>query len=231
MIEPVIIGNAILYNMDNMEFMKSVPDNHFDLAIVDPPYFDGPNKSGYYGKGFSNLGVQRSKHYDSLEYWKKPDEAYFKELARISKNQIIWGANYFVEELKSNSAGWIVWDKDNGKSSFADAELAYSSFDKALRIFKWVWNGMHQGSYGGNVKLNQTRIHPTQKPIELYEWILQNYAKEGDKIFDSHIGSGSHAIACNRLGFELVGTEKDTLMFEKSCEWVRQELKQARMFA
>lgn len=228
---PIKIGKATLFNADCMDYMATVPDRYFDLAIVDPPYFDGPNKSGYYGKGYSSIGVKRAKHYDSLSFWKKPDEAYFAELARISKNQIIWGGNYFVAELKQNSAGWIVWDKDNGKSSFADAELAYSSFDRALRIFKYMWFGMHQGSFGGNVKRNETRIHPTQKPIALYEWLLTNYAKPGDKIFDSHIGSGSHPIACNRMGFEFYGTEKDPLIFDKSCEWIAHELRQERMFA
>lgn len=227
----VTIGKATIHNMDNMEFMSSVPDAYFELAIVDPPYFEGVNKSGYYGKGYSSLGVHRAKHYDTLDHWEIPTPEYFKELSRISKNQIIWGANHFAGIFDSSSAGWIVWDKDNGNSSFSDGELAYSSFDRALRIFKWVWNGMHQGSYGGNVKLNQKRIHPTQKPIELYYWLLQNYAKQGDKIFDSHLGSGSHAIACNQLGFELTGTEKDTSMFEKSCEWILSELKQERMFA
>lgn len=227
---PVIIGKATLHNMDCMEYMRSVPDGFFNLAIVDPPYFAGVNKSGYYGKGYSSLGVQRAKHYDTLESWDIPNKQYFEELARISKNQIIWGANHFAGVFDSSSAGWIVWDKDNGKSSFSDGELAYTSFDRALRIFKWVWNGMHQGTYGGNVKLNQTRINPTQKPIELYEWLLINYAKEGDIIFDSHIGSGSHAIACNKLGFDLHGTEIDKAMFDKSCEWIAQELKQVRLF-
>ena len=208
MIKHLAIGNAKLFNMDCMDYMRTCPDKAFDLAIVDPPYFDGPNKSGYYGKGYSSLGVKRSKYYDDMQSWEKPDDAYFLELARISKNQIIWGANYFVAELKINSSGWIVFDKDNGKSSFADAELAYSSFDRALRIFKYVWNGMHQATYGGNVKLNETRIHPTQKPTALYEWLLANYAKPGDKIFDSHIGSGSHPIACNRMGFEFYSTKK-----------------------
>jgi len=231
MISPVLIGTAKLYNMDCMEFMKSVPDNHFDLAIVDPPYFYGPNKSGYYGKGFSNLGVARAKHYDALDSWDVPKEDYFIELARISKNQIIWGANHFAGRFDSSSAGWIVWDKDNGKSSFSDGELAYSSFERALRIFKYVWNGMHQGSYGGNVKLNEKRIHPTQKPTALYHWLLTNYATAGQKIFDSHLGSGSHAVAASRLGFDLTGTEKDTSMFNASLGFIDKELSQERLFA
>ncbi len=217
--------------MDCMDFMSSVPDGYYDLAIVDPPYFEGVNKSGYYGKGYSSLGVQRAKHYDTLPNWEVPNDSYFKELARISKNQIIWGANHFAGNFNSSSAGWIVWNKDNGKSSFSDGELAYTSFDRALRIFTYVWNGMHQGTYGGNVKLNEKRIHPTQKPIALYFWLLQNYAVPGMKIFDSHLGSGSHVIAANQLGFELDGTEKDTAMFNASCDWVRYELKQERLFA
>lgn len=231
MSNPVIIGTATLHNIDCMEYMATLPDNAFDLAIVDPPYFQGVNKSGYYGKGFSSLGVQRAKHYDTLPEWEVPQEDYFNELARISKNQIIWGANHFAGNFNSSSAGWIVWDKDNGKSSFSDGELAYTSFDRALRIFKYVWNGMHQGTYGGNVKLNEKRIHPTQKPTALYYWLLQNYAEQGMKIFDSHLGSGSHAVAANQLGFELVGTEKDTSMFNASCDWINAELKQVRLFA
>ena len=228
---PVTIGTAVLHNMDCMDYMKSVPDQCFDLAIVDPPYFEGVNKTGYHGQGYSNLGVARAKHYDTLPHWEVPTEEYFKELARISKNQIIWGANHFAGRFDSSSAGWIVWDKDNGKSSFSDGELAYTSFDRALRIFKYVWNGMHQGTYGGNVKLNEKRIHPTQKPIALYHWLLENYATHGQRIFDSHLGSGSHAVAANHLGFELVGTEKDPAMFNASCDWIRYELKQERLFA
>ncbi|MFD1121849.1 DNA methyltransferase [Methylophilus flavus] len=230
MIQPVQIGLATLHNMPCKDFMRTVPDNYFDLAIVDPPYFEGPNKSGYYGKGYSNLGVPRGKHYDSLESWEVPDAEYFNELKRISKNQIIWGANHFADELKSSSPAWLVWDKDNGESSFADVELAYTSFKTAARIFRYRWHGMIQG-YQGNKRLNQTRIHPTQKPIQLYEYCLANYAKAGQKIFDSHLGSGSHAIACNNFGFELVACEKDKSMFEKSCEWIAQELKQERLFA
>lgn len=231
MMEKVKIGTASLYNMDCMEFMRSVPDRYFDLAIVDPPYFKGVNKSGYYGKGYSSLGVKRAKHYDTLPHWDIPDENYFFELARISKNQIIWGANHFAGRFNSSSSGWIVWDKDNGKSSFSDGELAYTSFDRALRIFKYIWNGMHQGSYGGNVKLNEKRIHPTQKPTALYYWLLNNYAKPGQRIFDSHLGSGSHAAAANWLGFDLTATEIDKGMFNASINWISQELRQERIFA
>jgi site-specific DNA-methyltransferase (adenine-specific) len=195
-----------------MKFMAQIPDKSFDLAIVDPPYFDGPNKSGYYGKGYSSLGVQRAKHYDSLDSWSVPEKEYFDELKRVSKNQIIWGANYFAEKFESSSSCWIVWDKDNGKSSFADCELAYTSFKSAARLFKYTWNGMHQGSYGGDVRKNEPRIHPTQKPTTLYSWLLENYAKPGQKILDTHLGSASSAIAAYYFGCEFVGTEIDVAM-------------------
>lgn len=230
MINHAVIGKAKLFNMDCMDYMRTLPDNAFDLAIVDPPYFNGPNKSGYYGKGYSNIGVKRAKHYDTLESWDVPDEQYFKELVRVSKNQIIWGANHFASVFDSSSSSWIVWDKENGASSFADAELAYTSFDGAVRIFRYRWHGMIQGNIG-NKRLNEIRIHPTQKPIKLYEWLLTKYAKTGQRIIDTHLGSGSHAIAANNLGFEIHACEKDPVMFKKSCEWISLELKQERMFA
>ena len=219
-----------LLNIDCMEYMKSVPDKYFDLAVCDPPYFAGPNKSGYYGKGYSSLGVKRSKHYDSLKHWEVPGPEYFKELKRISKEQIIWGGNHFAGVFESSSSCWIVWDKDNGSSSFADAELAYTSFSTAVRIFKYVWNGMHQGTYGGNVKLNEIRIHPTQKPRALYAWIYQQYAKPGFKIFDSHLGSAGSAIEAHYAGLDFVGTELDPLMFGKASERFEIETAQQVLF-
>jgi site-specific DNA-methyltransferase (adenine-specific) len=227
---PVIIGDCALYLGDCMDVMRQYSDNHFDLAIVDPPYFDGPNKSGYYGKGYSNLGVKRSKHYDSIDSWSVPEADYFEELARVSKHQIIWGANHFADRFNSASPSWIVWDKDNGASSFADAELAYCSMDKAVRIFKYTWNGMHQGSYGGNVKLNEPRIHPTQKPVALYEWLLTKYASTGQRILDTHLGSGSSAIAARNFGFEFVGAELDPAMFEAARDRIEKHCAQGMLF-
>ena len=213
-----------------MDFMRTVPDGYFDLANVDPPYFHGPNKSGYFGKGYSSLGVKRAKHYDSLDSWEVPDAEYFAELKRISKNQIIWGANHFAGVFDSSSSCYLIWDKDNGESSFADCEIAYTSFNTAARMFRYRWQGMLQGRIG-NKRLQEIRIHPTQKPTKLYEYCLLNYAKAGQRIFDSHLGSGSHAIAANNLGFEITACEKDKSMFDKSCEWIAQELKQERLFA
>ena len=219
-----------LLNIDCMEYMATQPDKSFDLAIVDPPYFDGPNKSGYYGKGYSNLGVQRAKHYDSCSTWAVPDAKYFDELKRVSKNQIIWGANHFAGVFNSNSSCWVVWDKDNGKSSFADAELAYTSFSTAVRIFKYLWNGMHQGSMGGDVRKNTPRIHPTQKPVPLYDWLLTNYAEKGQRILDTHAGSFSSGIAAHYFGVDMVGCELDTDYFKAAQARFNDATAQESMF-
>jgi site-specific DNA-methyltransferase (adenine-specific) len=192
MIEPTDkIGNITLYNADCMEVMKKFKDKEFDLAIVDPPY--GINFSNTHtGKGWI---VRDNKTWDS----KRPNKTYFDELFRISKNQIIWGGNYFVEYLYS-SHGWIFWDKGQRNFSLADGELAFTSFNRALRTF-----------YLSRAKLNSIRekFHPTEKPVQLYEWLLLNYAKEGDTILDTHFGSLSIGIACEKLGFELTAIELD----------------------
>lgn len=214
-----------LINIDCMDYMKTCKDGEFDLAITDPPYFDGPNKSGYYGKGYSSLGVKRNKHCNNIDVWKVPGKEYFKELKRISKNQIIWGANHFSGVFNSSSSCWIVWDKDNGSSSFADAELAYSSFNTAVRIYKYRWNGMIQG-YHGDKRKNEERISPTQKPIALYNWILNNYAKAGQRIIDTHLGSGSIAIAAHYYGVDLVGCELDTEQYKATCSRFNEATKQ-----
>ena len=200
-----------------MELMKEYPDNHFELAITDPPYFEGPNKPGFYRNGEYSSTLVPAGKYGKLKHWKVPGPEYFEEVKRVSKNQIIWGANHFANKFNFASPGWIVWDKQNGSSSFADAELAYSSFDKAVRIFRYRWNGMIQGSFG-NKKLNEKRIHATQKPAVLYKWLLQNYANPGDKILDTHLGSGSIAIACHYMGFDLTGSEIDEDAYGKMIE-------------
>ena len=218
----VAIGSVSVYLGDCMDFLRSVPDGAYDVAIVDPPYFNGPNKTGYYGKGYSSLGVQRAKHYDTLSAWEVPGTEYFQELRRVSRHQIIWGANHFASVFDSSGPGWIVWDKLNGESSFADAELAYSSFDKAVRVFRYVWNGMHQGQYGGNRALNERRIHPTQKPVALYEWLLSKYCKPGQRILDTHFGSASLGVAAMNMGYRLDGVEIDTSMFDASVSRLRE---------
>ena len=216
---PTIIKNCTLYNMDCMEYMKSLPDNDFDLAIVDPPYGIGANKM--------TLGNGKNKIYRGALDWdsKPPEKEYFVELFRVSKNQIIWGANHFIEQFAKNSSCWIFWDKGTGENDFADGELAWGSFKKTVRKFDKSWVGANAKD-----KNDVARIHPTQKPIQLYEWLLTNYAKQGDKILDTHLGSGSHAIACNNLGFELVGLELDSDYFKSSCERIAKEAQQERLF-
>ena len=199
------------YNMDCMEGMKGISDKYFDLAIVDPPYFSGPERRGFYGRKISPIGVKRT--YNIPTHWEIPSHEYFKELFRVSKNQIVWGCNYFNFPF---GPGRIVWDKCNGNSSFSDAEIAYCSLHDSVRLYRYMWNGMMQGKsiYEGNVQqgnkaLNEKRIHPTQKPIALYKWLLTKYAKQGDKILDTHVGSASSLIACEDMGYEYLGFEID----------------------
>jgi site-specific DNA-methyltransferase (adenine-specific) len=209
-------------NEDNMVLMSRYPDKYFDLAIVDPPYgIDVTNQSQ--GKGG---GVAKKIEYKKTD-WDKyaPNNDYFQELIRVSQNQIIWGANHFISKIPFNSSCWIVWDKDNGETDFADCELAWSSFKTAVRKFKWKWSGMLQQ----DMKNKESRIHPTQKPVALYKWILKNYANEGDKILDTHLGSGSIAIACHDLGFDLTGCELDTDYFNASIKRLTDHQKQLKL--
>ena len=196
------------FNRDCVEAMKEYPDNYFDLAVVDPPYgIDINNQSQ--GKGG---GVARKIDYIKKDWDKTaPEIIYFNELRRVSKNQIIWGANHFISKLPYDSSCWIVWDKDNGETDFADCELAWTSFKTAVRRFKWTWAGMRQH----NMKNKEDRIHPTQKPIALYEWIFNNYAKPNDKILDTHLGSQSSRIAAYKAGLDFTGFELDKEYFEQ----------------
>jgi site-specific DNA-methyltransferase (adenine-specific) len=222
---PVIIGKATLHNIDCMELLKATPDKFYDLAIVDPPY--GIGEDGL--KNHSRGGLTESTKYTPKSWDKEPpNNSYFNELIRVSKNQIIWGANHFADRLPCpKSPCWVVWDKVNGGSDFADSELAYTSFKTAVRNFRFQWAGMLQG----DMKNKEQRIHPTQKPVKLYEWLLTNYAKQGDKILDTHLGSGSHAIATNNLGFELTACELDKDYYEASIKRIAQANQQVRLFA
>lgn len=200
-----------LYNMDCVEGMSDFPDQYFELAIVDPPYFSGPERRGYYGRTISPIGVRRC--YSKSDHWNIPDKTYFDELRRVSQHQIIWGVNYFNYPF---GPGRIVWDKCNGRSSFSDCEIAFCSFHESVRLFRYMWNGMMQGKsmrdghiMQGNKKLNERRIHPTQKPVILYKWLLTEYAKPGDKILDTHVGSASSLIACEEMGYDYIGFEID----------------------
>ena len=207
------------YNCDNKEYMKTVPDKFFELAIVDPPYGIGLNNFGNGRRKGSVLNYKIKGDWDN----QAPDENYFNELFRISQNQIIWGANNY--HLPINQA-WIFWDKGiSNKMSFASGELAWTSFkNKTLKKYSQLWGG------AGGLNSSLKRIHPTQKPIQLYRWLLQNYAKPGDKIFDSHVGSGSSIIACIEEGFEYVGCELDKDYYEAASKRIDIFKSQGKLF-
>ena len=223
-------GKFILDNC--LDVMRQYPDKYFDLAIVDPPYFSGPEKRKYYGRKVSPIGVNRL--YGETSEWQIPNRDYFDELFRVSKNQIIWGVNYFDYPF---GPGRIVWDKVNGQSSFSDCEIVYCSLHDSTRLFRYMWNGMMQGksiSEGhiqqGNKSLNEIRIHPTQKPVNLYIWLLQNYASDGDKILDTHVGSASSLIACEEMGFNYVGCELDEDIFNSAKQRLENYKSQIKLF-
>lgn len=203
-------------NEDNMELMARYEDNHFDLAIVDPPY--GINASEM------TMGSGKNKKYNKGKKWdnETPSKEYFNELQRVSKNQIIWGGNYFADKLKPSRC-YVFWDKGiYADCDFADGELAWTNFDKVLRIAKI--------RYKGFLGADKIRIHPTQKPIKLYEWLLMNYAKEGNKILDTHLGSGSIAIACHNLGYDLTACELDKEYYDAAIKRINEHKQQIRMF-
>lgn len=207
------------YNMDCMIGMKEFPDNYFDITVVDPPYFSGPEKRRYYGRSESTTNIRRT-YYEKIEKWTVPGTAYFDELFRVSKNQIVWGCNYFDYHF---SPGRIVWDKCNGGTSFSDCEIAFCSFHDSVRLFRYMWNGMFQGKsiqeghiQQGNKKKNEKRIHPTQKPVMLYRWLFDRYTERGMKLLDTHVGSASSLIAAHDAGLQYVGFELDKHYYELS---------------
>jgi len=205
-------------NEDNMELMARYPDNHFELAIVDPPYGIGIS-----GQKENKKGKKSDRKYHKEKNWDNeiPTKKYFDELFRISKNQIIWGANYFVKHLTDGHKGWIVWDKAQHGLTMSDCELAYSNFDSVTRVF--TQNRCILRMEGGTT-------HPTQKPVKLYEWLLMNYAKEGDKILDTHLGSGSIAIACHNLGFDFTACELDKDYFDASIKRINNRIDNLNLF-
>jgi site-specific DNA-methyltransferase (adenine-specific) len=209
-----------LRNCDCMEMMAEFPDKYFELAIVDPPY--GIGESGGTNKSRCALAVSKDYKPFAGNDLESPNEDYWKELFRVSKNQIIWGANHFISKIPFDSSCWIIWDKENGETDFADSELAWTSFKTAVRNFRFRWQGMLQG----DMKNKENRIHPTQKPVALYKWLLHNYAQKGDKILDTHLGSGSIAIACHYMGFDLTGSELDPDYFRAMQERIKQETAQ-----
>lgn len=225
---------------DCEKVMKKLAAKSYDLAIVDPPYFSGPEKRGFYGKKLSTTGIKRV-NYEKTDTWEVPGSKYFKELFRVSEEQIIWGANYFtfknvvpfktprrheIEEfIKNNPTGWIIWDKCNGTNSFNDYELAWSSFNEPTYIYQFMWNGMCQGLselqgavMQGNKKLNQKRIHPTEKPIKLYRYFLDRYTKPFFNVLDTHLGSGSIRLASKDFQINFLGIEKNKVHFQNQEE-------------
>lgn len=231
--KPLIVKKVSLYepkikllNMDCMHYMKECDDNQFDLAIVDPPYGINIHKMSFTQS--LKAGLAKRRDYSSIGDWDTeiPTDEYWSELMRISKNQIVWGGNYFsLPPVK----GWVFWDKrtdEKYSNDYADGELAWTSFNKPLRCFRWLWHGMLQQ----NMKSKQQRIHPTEKPRALYEWLLMNYAKKGDKIIDTHLGSGSIAMACWNMKFDLVGMDIDKNCIDKASKRLNDYRKQLTLF-
>ena len=202
-----------LHNIDCIKYLKTLEDNAFDLAIVDPPY------------GIERLKKKGRFTGEGLSWDIKPNKKYFEELFRVSKNQIIWGYNHLSDKLPICTC-FIFWDKDISVENYSDGELAWTSFQGVAKKIKIVWDGFRQD----NMKNKEVRIHPTQKPVKLYEWLLMNYAKEGDKILDTHLGSGSIAIACHNLGYDLVGCELDKEYYNAACKRLKQHQAQLTIF-
>lgn len=220
-------GGVRLFQCDCMEFMRGTPDGYYDLAIVDPPYGLGVDvtmakQSGtQYGKAAAPKSSYRSSGWDA----EPPAIEYFVELRRVSKNQIVWGANHFIDKIAISSPCWLVWDKINGSNGFADCELAWTSFKSAVRQFEFRWNGMLQG----NMAEKEQRIHPTQKPVALYRWLLEKYADPSQRILDTHLGSGSHAIACHYFGAQLDACEIDADYFADAVKRFQRETAQVAL--
>ena len=209
-----------IHNQDCLEAMKLMQDNEFDLAIVDPPYGIGAGGKSFINRNTANKNAE--KFYKENDWDKiRPSREYFIELKRISKNQIIWGGNYFCDLIKPARC-FIVWDKKTGDNSYADCELALTSINSNAKIYTKFWLGAHANN-------GTPRIHPTEKPIALYEWLLMNYAKEGDKILDTHLGSGSIAIACHNLGFDLTGYELDKEYYDNAIKRIKNHQSQLRI--
>jgi site-specific DNA-methyltransferase (adenine-specific) len=210
-------------NEDNMELMKRYKDNHFDLAIVDPPYGIGVDGDINIRKPDRKSTWDKKEKYTQKKWDKEPpNNKYFEELKRVSKNQIIWGGNYFTDYLTPSKC-WLFWDKIFDKTfNFSHGELAWTSFNSQLKMFKQSSKAETRGG--------KDRIHPTQKTIKLYEWILDNYAKEGDKILDTHLGSGSIAIACHNRKYDLTACELDKEYYTKAMERIEQHKKQLTLF-
>ena len=205
------IGNATIMNVDCMEYMRTLPDKFFDLAVCDPPY------------GIGNWVQTSGNVRGAAVTWNDhpPSEQYFKELERISTDRIIWGANYY-NSFNKNGGAIVWWKRVPPESNLSECEIASYSRLKRVAFVDLIWQNI--------TKKGEATIHPCQKPVNLYEWILANYAKPGQTIFDSHMGSGSSAIACNNLGFEYVGCELDEDYYNAACERIAKHAQQERLF-
>jgi site-specific DNA-methyltransferase (adenine-specific) len=210
-------GMITMMHCDCMEYMETLPDKAFDLAIVDPPYGLG-NKLEIGGGGCGFYKLRGAGRWDNA-----PNEEYFTELLRVSKNQIIWGGNHFPLPL---TRGWVFWYKHQPVDNLSHGELAWTSIDRPLRVFDYPWTNVMQGN---GAKTEKT-IHPTQKPIALYKWLLSRYAKPGDRILDTHGGSGSICIACHDLGFDLTWMEKDEDYYKAACKRYNEHAAQGALF-
>jgi site-specific DNA-methyltransferase (adenine-specific) len=242
-----VTDKITITNEDNMALMARYPEGYFNWGFVDPPYGIGEDGAKNHSRGKATRPTMyTAKDWDSSA----PSAEYFKELNRVCKNVVIWGANHFIQNISdaginTNSSCWIVWDKDN-TGDFADCELAWSNYKGAVRKFKWRWNGMLQEDMSNK----ETRIHPTQKPVALYKWLLDKYAKikcdhkhsEAErylctdcnngkvKILDTHLGSGSIAIACHDYGFELTACELDKEYYDKAIQRIKNHTAQTKLF-
>ena len=204
-----------LIHGDSLQALKGYADNHFDVAIVDPPY----------GIDIANRLVNFCSKDKKKDWDIAPTQEYFNELFRVSKNQIVWGGNYFMSKIKKDSSCWVFWDKNNGASLFADGEMAWTSFDTPVRIAKIHWCGS-----AAKWETGQNKIHPTQKPIKLYKWILENYTDENDLILDTHLGSGSIAIACHYMKRNLIGYEIDKEYYDAACKRFKEQTSQKALW-
>lgn len=212
-----ILGSIKLYNGDCMEVMKTFKDKQFDLSIVDPPYNEYFNTDGC-SNNKGRKGIYKLEHLNN----RKPSDLYWEELFRVSKHQIIWGANWYGKYF---GAGGICWYKDN-TGNYSPCEYAFQSINNHVNHFQWRWNGMLQQ----NMKNKEERIHPTQKPVQLYKWLLQNYAKEGDTILDTHFGSLSIGIACHDMKFDLTAIELDEDYYEQAKQRLINHQRQLTLF-
>jgi site-specific DNA-methyltransferase (adenine-specific) len=215
-----------IINADCLDILKQLPDKSIDLVLTDPPYGIGASsnirKGTQRGKSLCISGLNYEvKDWDNLI----PSKEVFDEIIRVSVNQIIWGGNYFIENL-TNTSSMLVWDKNNGENLYADCELAWTSFKSAVRKFKYTWNGMLQE----NMKHKEKRVHPTQKPLALFEWCLQNYSNENDLVLDCFSGSGTTAIACHNLKRRFICVEKDVDYWKASCERLERVQEQLELF-